>query len=374
MPESATKDWLQLFHAKGASIADKRELVRVLGDARAVLAADASTLGGILAARHGGKKRKRGNTAAKLQVPEVDEELDLLARAGGVFVAFTDADYPPLLNQIQGAPLGLFVLGNRALLDTPQLAIVGSRLPTPAGRRTTEKFAAELAALGLTITSGLASGIDHAAHRGALDVDGATVAVTATGIDIAYPRGSADLYREIVARGVVVSEFPPGMPPKREHFPRRNRIISGLSLGTLVVEAGLPSGSLITAKLAADQGREVFAVPGPIQSPTSRGCHMLIRQGATLVENSGDILQELGQFFRPQMPAMFAEGDDDDAAVARPDGEAGRLYDMIDYTPAAMDQLILESGLSADKVSYILTDLEIRGLIAATGGGYQRLS
>lgn len=354
-----SKEWLQLIHVKGLPAAAKRKLVTVLGSPAAVLRADRDTLAGVLGQAH---------APPRMIHPNVDADLAALARIGGGFVGFNDPDFPPLLNQIDSAPLGLFVLGERALLSSPQLAIVGSRKPTPSGRRTTERFAAELGALGLTITSGMARGIDHCAHRGCLDGGSKTIAVTATGIDIAYPRDNRPLYREIAENGLIVSEYPPGVPPKREHFPRRNRIISGLSLGTLVVEAGIPSGSLITARLAGEQGREVFAVPGSIHTPVTRGCHYLLRQGAKLVETSDDILEEIGQFFASR-PGNGGEP----AATVRLSGELRRLYGLIDYTPAAMDQLIRQSGLTADKVSYILTELEIKGLIAATTGGYQRL-
>lgn len=212
----------------------------------------------------------------------------------------------------------------------------------------------------------MAIGIDHCAHRGCLDSGGDTVAVIATGLDVVYPRGSSDFAEEIAAHGLIVSEYSPGTPPMRAHFPRRNRLISGLSLGTLVVEAGIRSGSLITARLAGEQGREVFAVPGSIHAPTSRGCHKLLRQGAKLVETSADILEEIGQFFAA--PPSRAR-----AADAPADAAAARLYGMIDHAPAGIDELIARSGLTADEVSYILTRLELDGWIAAAAGGYQRL-
>ena len=363
-----SKEWLQLIHIKGLSVAAKRRLVTALGSPAAVLRTDSATLAGLL-----GTSRR---PLPRMVGPDVDADLAVLQRIGSGFIGFNDPDFPPLLNHINSAPLGLFVLGQRSLLCSPQLAMVGSRKPTPSGRRTTEQLAAELSTLGLTITSGMALGIDHCAHRGCLDAGGKTIAVIATGIDITYPRGNQSLHREIAENGLIVSEYPPGVPPRREHFPQRNRLISGLSLGTLVVEAGIRSGSLITARLAGEQGREVFAVPGSIHIPVSRGCHYLLRQGAKLVESSDDILEEIGQFFTAQpgpppkrggepLPVAGVPGDWSD--------EMGRVYDFIDYTPAAIDQLIWQSGLTADKVSYILTELELKGLIATTTGGYQRL-
>ncbi|MGR3914797.1 MAG: DNA-processing protein DprA, partial [Gammaproteobacteria bacterium] len=286
-------DWLTLLHLTGLTIPEKRKLVRALGGPAEVLRADAAALEEIL----GKRNKRRSQKPVQPQPAKVEADLAALARCGGWFIGFSEADFSPLLNEINGAPLGLFALGARALLLTPQLAVVGSREPTPSGRRTTEQLAAELSRAGLGITSGMAFGIDHAAHRGCLDAGGGTIAVTASGIDIAYPRALDALHREIAERGLLVSEYPPGAPPKREHFPQRNRIISGLSLGTLVVEAGIRSGSLITARLAGEQGREVFAVPGSIHVEVSRGCHRLLRQGAKLVECAADVTEELGQFF-----------------------------------------------------------------------------
>jgi len=401
------KEWIQLAQLKGLTLPAKRALVRALGTPAAVLAADRDTLAGVLSAAEEAsagdstvaaaagkaagrvKPRRKKIKIPKLARPNVDADLVVLARIGAAYIGFTEADFPPLLNQIAAPPLGVFALGARELLLSPQLAVVGSRSPTPAGRRTTELFAAALSRAGLTITSGLARGIDGSAHRGCLDAGGRTIGVLATGIDVAYPRANAELYGEIAAGGgLIVSEYPPGSPPRREFFPQRNRIISGLALGTLVVEAGIRSGSLITAKLAAEQGREVFAVPGSIHVEVSRGCHHLLRQGAKLVESADDILEEIGQFF--SAPAVDASAASSTArptlqpasqlrnaarAIRRPPAERGLppLYDLIDYAPVSIDELILQSGLSADQVSHILMELELNGLIAAAAGGYQRL-
>ena len=208
-------------------------------------------------------------------------------------VAFTDPRYPASLRALERRPIALYVAGDAEILNDPQLAIVGSRNPTPAGRDTAFNFAESLAACGLAITSGLAEGIDSAAHRGALAAQGITLAVLGNGIDSIYPRSNQRLSEEIRFRGALISEFPLGTPPRRENFPQRNRIIAALSMGTLVVEAARRSGSLITARLAGDQNRELFAVPGSIHNPLSRGCHELIRQGAKLTETVADILSEL---------------------------------------------------------------------------------
>ena len=216
--------------------------------------------------------------------------MEWLSQPGNHVVHFQDAAYPALLKQIADPPPLLFVRGDRDYLAQPQLAIVGSRNPTHTGRALAREFAAHLASFGLTITSGLASGIDGAAHQGAIEAGGTTLAVTGTGLDRVYPARHRDLAHRVAENGALVTEFPPGTAPLAANFPRRNRLISGLSLGTLVVEAALRSGSLITARSALEQGREVFAIPGSIHNPLARGCHALIRDGAKLVE-SGEWVQ-----------------------------------------------------------------------------------
>lgn len=281
--------------------------------------------------------------------------------------------YPPRLAALADAPLALFVRGDASLLAQPQLAVVGSRNPTAAGRETAQAFAAHLARCGLVITSGLALGIDAAAHEGALAAGGATIAVCATGLDRVYPAAHRPLAERIAAQGALVSEYPPGTPPRAEHFPRRNRIISGLTLGTLVVEAALRSGSLITARLAAEQGREVFAIPGSIHNPLARGCHRLIREGAKLVESAQDILEELA----PQLGACLTAAPPSAPAPRTPDTldpDYRRLLDALGFAPASVDALVERTGFSADVVSSMLLLLELTGKVAsAPGGRYVRL-
>jgi DNA processing protein len=287
------------------------------------------------------------------------------------FIAWGSPHYPPLLAELADAPIGLFVRGDPAVLSLPQLAIVGSRNPTPAGRETAAAFAAHLAGCGLAITSGLAIGIDAASHQGTLDAAGVTVAVCGTGLDIDYPFSNAHLASRIAAQGALVSEFPPGTPAIKANFPRRNRIISGLAVGTLVVEAALRSGSLITARLASEQGREVFAIPGSIHNALARGCHQLIRNGAKLVENADDIFIELhsllaamGQQLQP-LPARIAAG------KTRPllDKEYEILLDALGFEPAGVDQLIRRTGLRADEVASMLLILELESRIESYPGG-----
>jgi DNA processing protein len=299
------------------------------------------------------------------------------------FLPIGSPKYPALLADLPDAPLGLFVRGNPDVLSLPQLAIVGSRNPTSAGDDNAKQFAAHLARSGLAITSGLAIGIDAAAHRGALDAGGVTIGVCGTGLDIDYPRANAGLAAQIASSGALVSEFPLGTPATKSNFPRRNRIISGLSLGTLVVEAAVQSGSLITARLAADQGREVFAIPGSIHNPLARGCHRLLRQGAKLVENADDIFTELRSLaaalnedtFEPAAPprrksrgaAKTAESTTVFAPVL--DKEYEILLDALGFEPASVDVLIARTGLKADEVASMLLILELEARIDACPGG-----
>ena len=279
-----------------------------------------------------------------------------------------DPDYPAALREIPDPPPLLFVLGDVAALSSPQLAVVGSRNCSAGGRDSAFEFAEYLAGAGLTITSGLALGVDGAAHEGALAAGGITVAVTATGLDRVYPARHRALAHRIVERGAIISEFPPGTGVRAEHFPRRNRIISGLSLGVLVVEAGLQSGSLITARYALEQGREVFAIPGSIHNPLAKGCHRLIRQGAKLVERGQDVLEELSLPVPTQAPEPAA-------APAEPelDDDYQRVLAALDDAPAPLDLLLGRTGLTPAELSSILLVLELKGhVVAAAGGRYAR--
>lgn len=302
----------------------------------------------------------------------IEADLRWLEHPGHHFIAWEAPLFPPLLKEISDAPVGLYVRGDPALLAAPQLAIVGSRNPTPTGRDNAYEFASHLAKCGLAITSGLAYGIDTAAHEGALaSASGTTIAVCGTGLDIPYPRANQRLAENIAARGALISEFPLGTPPLRHNFPRRNRIISGLALGTLVVEAAIQSGSLISARLAADQGREVFAIPGSIHNPLARGCHQLIRQGAKLVENGADILAEVRAISALTLPPAAAPVPADSSADSRPrlDKEYEILLDALGFEPASVDVLVARTGLRADEVASMLLILELDGRIASHPGG-----
>lgn len=360
------KDWLKLHYLKSVSLAQKKALVNFFGSPSAVFVADRRRLNtaGILS-------EKGINAVLAANDNLLQNDLELLASIGSQFIGFNDPSFSTLLNEIPSAPLGLFVKGNINLLNQPQIAIVGSRNPSPSGKKTTQTFAAELTSLGFTITSGMAAGIDRYAHSGSLSVNNATIAVMGTGIDRIYPAAHRDLYQEIAEKGLLVTEFAPGTPPHRAHFPQRNRIISGLSLGTLVAEAGIRSGSLITARLAAEQGREVFAIPGSIYQPTSHGCHHLIHLGAKLVESVQDITDELGHFFDQPPPVSQIKRESRQHHSKHPTEHL--LYNLIDYAPITIDQIIALSGLTTEQVSSILIELELRGLITEQNGGYQRL-
>jgi DNA processing protein len=292
-----------------------------------------------------------------------------LQAPGHALIAWDDTDYPAALLALPDPPPAFFYVGRRGLLNGPALAIVGSRNATPQGAAHAEAFAAALSAAGLTIVSGLALGIDAAAHRGGLSGAASSIAVVGTGPDRIYPPANRELAQRLAEAGGLLSEFPLGTPPLPANFPRRNRIISGLARGVLVVEATLNSGSLITARLAADQGREVFAIPGSIDSPFSKGSHRLIRDGAKLVETAADVLEELGLVAEAGPPATASRGA---APVAT--GAPGRVLEALGHDPVGIDVLTERTGLPADAVAAALVELELAGQVAPlAGGSYQRL-
>ncbi len=286
-----------------------------------------------------------------------------LAQPGNSLMTLADEDYPPSLLEIADPPALLYCKGRRDLLNQPTLGIVGSRNATPQGMRDAEAFARALSDAGLTIVSGLALGIDTAAHRGGLAGAGSSIAIIGTGIDRIYPARNKALAHQLAENGLIVSEFPLGTLPLPGHFPRRNRLISGLSRGVLVVEAAPDSGSLITARVATEQGREVFAIPGSIHSPLARGCHALIKQGAKLVESAADILDELAWQQRLAPPVRV-----------QPEPLADPVLDALDGAPTTLDTLAQRSGLTLDALSAKLLTLELDGRIASLPGGrYQKI-
>jgi DNA processing protein len=310
-------------------------------------------------------------------------DLAWLAEPGHRLLRCTEADFPPQLENIPQPPAALFVVGDASLLLYPQVAIVGARAASAGGRAHAQAFARALAEAGFAITSGMADGIDGAAHLATLDAGAKTLAVLGTGADRVYPRKHHELAQRIASHGALVSEFPPGTVARADHFPRRNRIISGLALGTLVIEAGLCSGSLITARLAAEQGREVFALPGSIHNPLARGCHRLIRDGARLVETAAEIVETLAPLARLLGSELEARLDDEDgAAGTHPAVGTGHLADPdyrqllaeLGHEPATMDDLVLRTGLSAAALSSMLLMLELDARIERLPGNcYQSL-
>jgi DNA processing protein len=352
-------DWLRLTLIPGIGGETQRKLLTAFGLPETIFSAGREALTSIV-----------GDKAARLLLdtdnhPAVEQALVWSDAPGQHLVCLADPDYPQTLLQIPDPPTLLYVRGRLDLLNSAALAMIGSRNPTPQGSQNAERFSAALAQAGLTVTSGLALGIDAAAHRGALTASGNTVAFIGTGIDRIYPATNRQLAIEIAARGSIISEFPLGTPPVAANFPRRNRLIAGLSLGALVVEATVDSGSLITARLASEQGREVFAIPGSIHSPQSRGCHKLIKQGAKLVETVQDVLDELHWKSAPAEFPLQSESAQD---------IPGLLHSM-GFDPCSVDELAHLNGLTAGIVSVMLLHLELDGQVASLPGGrYQRIS
>jgi DNA processing protein len=316
----------------------------------------------------------REDSVDRLKSPDTQALSRSHAWLGGAnrhLVTIGSEHYPPLLANVADPPLALWVEGpNPSLLAGVQLAMVGSRNPTSGGRDTAEEFSRYLAERGLTITSGLAIGIDGASHRGALEQIGGTIAVLGGGLDTIYPAAHDKLAHSIAERWLLVSEYSPGTEPNKYHFPQRNRIIAGLTLGTLVVEATLRSGSLITAKLAADYGREVFAIPGSIHNPLARGCHRLIRNGAKLVEEAADIFVELAPQLKIDLATLPSPRTNDAKSDPRlDDPEYRKVLDSLGFEPRSITDLIERSGLTTAELSSMLLVLELEGFVEALPGG-----
>ncbi len=341
--------------------------------------------GALALLRRRAAKRCAAAMLAWLEKPDeaqLAQDMAWLDRYGHRLWCCTDADFPPLLEHIPQAPAALFVVGNAPLLLQPQVAIIGTRRATQASKSVACDFAQALARAGFVVTSGMAEGIDGAAHAAALNVGAPTIAVVGTGPDRVYPRSHHALAQRIVASGALVSDFPPGTPVRPYHFPRRNRIIAGLSLGTLVIEAGIRSGSLITARQAAEQGREVFAVPGSIHNPQARGCHRLIRDGAQLVETPAELVEvltplvrgmgsELAQRLRQVEVPCAAQA----ASSWQYDGPYQTLLTALGHDPASLDVLCERTGQAAAELSSALLMLELEGLVEGLPGNrYQRLA
>lgn len=375
--------WFRLLATPGVGRGAARRLLAACGSAEAVFDTAPGTLARLVGeATAQALKRPPEALAERLAVAEAWR----LGGADRQVLVPGDLRFPAALLQTADPPLMLYVLGDAAALNRPMLAIVGSRSATPQGLANARAFARALAAEGWVIASGLAEGIDAAAHEGALDGAAAgapaTVAVIGTGPDRVFPARHRTLAHRIAGAGAVVSEYPPGVPPLKEHFPARNRLIAGLSQGTLVVEAAMASGSLITARQAAEAGREVFAIPGSIHSPQSRGCHALIRQGAKLVETAEHVVEELRGAAQPPLPLGLPTrpGKPDPAPATSGRGDVGPPHDddpllqALGHDPVTLDALLARTGESAAQLSARLLELELAGRVARLPGGlYQRL-
>ncbi|MEN8204761.1 MAG: DNA-processing protein DprA [Pseudomonadota bacterium] len=363
------KHWLALYHAPGVGAVTFHLLLEACPNLQDLPRSGSGQLHKL------GLPQKAIDALMHPDTEAITRDLEWQDRPGNRIMTCHDPDYPVLLSQMDTPPPILYIHGNTDILGEPLLAMVGSRNPTTAGARTATDFARHLSAAGLVISSGLALGIDAASHRGALDAGAPTVAVMGTGLDRVYPARHRELARQIADRGVLISEFPVGTAPRPENFPRRNRIISGLSLGTLVVEAAMRSGSLITARHAGDQGREVFAIPGSIHNSLARGCHHLIRQGAKLVETAEDVMEELGILATSCYPAGQTTAETRVATEpSKLDPEYQQLIDFIEFDNTSIDQLVGSSGLTPAEVSSMLLQLELSGYIASSPGGlYNRL-
>jgi DNA processing protein len=357
--DAGLASWVRLSLVTGLGPRNFRQLLSAFGLPENVFGASHARLSAVVSSELALRILKDENAVT------VAQALDWAGQPDQAIVSLADESYPRQLLEIADPPPLLYARGRCELLACPGLAIVGSRSATPQGQVNAENFAHAFSDAGFTIISGLALGIDAAAHRGGLDGPGSTIAVLGTGADQIYPPRNRALGEEIVARGLLISEFPLGSPPLAANFPRRNRLISGLARGCLVVEAAVGSGSLITARQAADQGREVFAIPGSIHSPVARGCHQLIKQGAKLVESAADVLDELGMSMPRSTPLVTPH-----KSLLQEE-----LLQHMGYEPCEVDSLVARSGLTAEGVSAMLLKLELEGKIACIPGGrYQRLS
>ncbi len=375
MPPDLVRRTLALSYLPGLGAKSFHALIRHFGDAGRVFDADSEALHAVTLGDSGRRlTRQQYDSLRNPPWKELDAQLDadlrwLEQEHNHLVTAGSDA-YPELLAQLADAPPVLYIHGNTECLHRLQLAIVGSRTPSSTGNENALLFAHSLAEAGLVITSGLAHGIDTAAHRGALRAGGRTIAVMGTALDRVYPAQNKALAHEIAATGALVSEFPIGTGPRAENFPRRNRIITGLSLGCLVVEAARKSGSLISARHALEQGREVFAIPGSIHNPLARGCHQLIREGAKLVESSADIISELGPLIGTQIHPTRTSRQPEPAAAAQQNPEHEQMLDAMGYDPVTVDALAARTEFSVEEVASMLLILELDGRVRSDPGGY----
>lgn len=367
------KSWIALWRVSGVGSKYFLKLLKSFDNPAAVFSANSASL------KQAGISQNLADTILdNKESDSIEPDLEWLNAADNHHIITIHCpEYPSLLKQSDGPPPLLYVHGNLSILNDPQLAIVGSRNPTQSGLTNAYDFAKYLGQTGLCITSGLALGIDGVAHQGALDASAPTIAVIATGIDRVYPAKHRQLAHQIVEDGAIVSEFPVGTQPRSGNFPRRNRIISGLSHGTLVVEAAQRSGSLITARLASEQSREVFAIPGSIHNPLARGCHQLIRQGAKLVETAQDILEEMSSVIDLNQTdnTEFDPSDTDGSSISNDnDPEHQHLLDQMGFDPITIDQLVTRTEYKPESIAAMLLIMELQNHVSSNGGGtYTRL-
>lgn len=359
--------WVSLGNISGIGSQTFCHLLKAFGSPQQVFATSLAQLKQVVSANIANAINTSANQEPSQQLTQ------WLTAPDNHLVTLADPEYPQALLEISDPPPYLYAKGNLALLNHPSIAIVGSRNASVQGEKNAETFAYDLCQHGLCIVSGLALGIDGAAHRGALRANGATIAVVGTGLDIVYPAKHRELAHQIAQRGLILSEFALGTPSKPQNFPKRNRIISGLSLGCLVVEANIQSGSQITARMAAEQGREIFAIPGSIHSPMAKGCHQLIKQGAKLVDCIQDITEELK--LQPQinvtLSAPPSSPKTDSLTEVSPEQ---LLLDTMGYDPVPLERLVTLTGLTVAEVSSMLMLLELDGKVASlTGGQYQKI-
>lgn len=363
--------WLALHRIRGLGPIGQRKLLDAFPTVKQIFSADDSTL------KKTGLNKKSRASVYQPDWETIEADLVWLDMPDHHLITINDEAYPTLLREIPDPPVVLFAHGCPEVLKTIQIGIVGSRNPDTAGRKTADEFARELVYAGATVTSGLALGIDGCSHQGALNANGYTIAVTGNGLDMIYPARHKTLAEKIVDNGILVSEFSPGTKPVAANFPRRNRIISGMSTGVLVIQAALRSGSLITARYAMEQGREVFAIPGSIHNPLAKGCHTLIKQGAKLVESVNDIIEELGFLATVVIDENISRKYDvkNNHYEEKLDVDYKVLLDTMAYDPISVDRLIELTGLTTDSVSSMLLILELRGLVVSQAGGiYMRVN
>lgn len=375
------KHWITLLRVSGVGAKTFTRLLEEFEEPKNVLTASTSQLQKV------GISEKLASLISNQPTNTYKADLEWLeASEDHQIITIQDHEYPSLLKQIDNPPPLLYVHGDISLLNDPTIAIVGSRNPTQGGENNAYEFAKFLSQTGFCIASGLALGVDGKSHLGAVDSNAPTIAVIATGIDRVYPAKHRDLAHRIVDKGAIISEFPVGTPPDARNFPRRNRIISGISLGTLVVEAAQKSGSLITARLAMEQNREVLAIPGSIHNPLARGCHQLIRQGAKLVETAEDILEEMSTLVELNdfkiAPSTDSPNQNNDTEkqssnteLDKLDPDQHHLLEQMGFDPIAIDQLVIRTGFNAETVAAMLLMLELQNHVSSNGGGtYSRIA